>query len=71
MKRKYNLVGVDGNAYSLMGYTQGAMRETGFSKDEINKVMTDAKSKDYNNLIVVLDRAIQDCNKRLRKGVNS
>jgi hypothetical protein len=47
-----------------MGYTTQAMRETGFTKDEINAVMTDAKSSDYDNLIVVLDRAIQECNKR-------
>lgn len=31
-KKEYSLVGVDGNAYCLMGYTQRAMEEQGFSK---------------------------------------
>ena len=31
-KYKYNLVGIDGNAYSIMGYVTDAMKEEGFSK---------------------------------------
>jgi len=61
-KQRYTLVGVDGNAYSLMGYTQRAMKECGFKKDEIEEVMKKAKSSDYNNLICVLDEALQGCN---------
>lgn len=66
MKKKYNLVGVDGNAYSLMGYTANAMKTEGFSKQEIDDVMKNAMSSDYNHLIVVLDEQIQLCNKKLR-----
>ena len=66
MKKKYNLVGVDGNAYSLMGYTANAMKTEDFSKQEIDDVMKNAMSSDYNHLIVVLDEQIQLCNKKLR-----
>jgi len=64
---KYNLVGIDGNAYSLMAYTSKAMKEQKFSKAEIDAVMKDAMSGDYNNLICVLDKSIQKCNKRIGK----
>ena len=48
------LVGVDGNAYSLMGYTQGQLREAGWSRADIEVVLDQAMSGDYNNLIRVL-----------------
>ena len=65
--KKYSLVGIDGNAFCLMGYTSKCMKHTGFSKEEIDKVMDDAKSSDYNHLIVVLDDAIQACNKKIEE----
>lgn len=34
--KRYTLVGVDGNAFSIMAYTARAMREAKFSKDEID-----------------------------------
>ena len=34
----YTLVGVDGNAYSIMGYTAQAMRRNGFTKEEIDQM---------------------------------
>lgn len=58
---KYNLVGQDGNAYALMGYTANAMRECGF-KDEVSEMYTRATSGDYYNLIAVCDEYIQKCN---------
>jgi len=61
---KYSLIGIDGNAYSLMGYTKRAMTETGFSKADTDKMIEDATSGDYNNLICVCDSWIQKCNER-------
>ena len=63
-KRNYDLVGVDGNAYALMGYTQQAMRECGHSKEQIDEVMRRAKSSDYNNLICVLSDELEKLNKK-------
>lgn len=65
--KKYSLVGIDGNAFSLMGYTSKCMKSTGFSKEDIDKVMEDAMSSDYNHLIVVLDNAVQACNKHIEE----
>lgn len=50
---KYDLVGIDGNAFSIMGYVTRGMREQGFSRSDINAYLADAKSSDYNHLLVV------------------
>ncbi len=63
MKReKYTLVGVDGNAYRIMGYVKNAMRECGFSADEISAYTKDAMSSDYSNLVFVSMDMIDKCN---------
>ena len=61
----YSLVGVDGNAYALMGYTQRAMKENGFDKADIDVMLKDAMSSDYNNLIRVCDSWIEKVNEKL------
>jgi len=63
-KMKYNLVGQDGNAFALMAYTQKAMKECGFSKEEIKEVLDSAMVGGYNNLIIVLSEAIEKCNNK-------
>ena len=59
---KYDLVGVDGNAYSIMGYVIRAMRECGFSKEEQTKYQERAMSSDYNNLLCESVEMINKCN---------
>lgn len=49
---KYDLVGVDGNAYSIMGYTMKALKREGL-RDLVDEMLEKAKSGDYNNLICV------------------
>lgn len=53
-KVKLELVGLDGNAFFLLGAFQRAAREQGWTKGEIEAVMTEAKSSDYNHLLSVL-----------------
>lgn len=65
--KNYTLVGVDGNAYAVMGYVSKAMRETGFSKDEIDRYHKAAMSGDYDNLLRVSVEQIDICNKYVRK----
>ena len=48
------LVGLDGNAYSLMGAFSHAARRQGFTKEEIDKVLTEAKTGDYDHLVYTL-----------------
>lgn len=62
MKKKYDLVGVDGNAYSIMGYVTRAMRMEGRAKEDIDAYLTLAKSGNYDNLLAVSFAMIDDLN---------
>ena len=63
---EYTLVGVDGNAFAIMGYTKKAMREQKFSKEEIDEMLKKAMSSDYNNLLCVCMDYVGKCNDRIR-----
>lgn len=58
----YDLVGVDGNAFSIMAYVRRAMREQGFNKKEIEEYISNATSSDYDNLLRVSVEMIDRCN---------
>ena len=60
---KYNLVGVDGNAFSVMAYVLKAMKECKMSKEEQSDYQIKAMSGDYNNLLAVSVEMIDMCNK--------
>jgi len=60
----YSLVGVDGNAFSLMGYTANALKRTGL-RDKVTEMRERAMSSDYNNLIQVCDEYINMANEAL------
>ena len=62
-KKNYSLVGVDGNAFAVMGYVRNAMRESGMSKQQIDEYMSDATSGDYNHLLNVSAHMIETLNK--------
>lgn len=62
MKKKYSLVGIDGNAYSIMGYVSKAMRNTGHTKEEIDAYLNDAMSSDYSHLVGVSADMIEKIN---------
>jgi len=48
------LVGADGNAFSLLGHWQRCARKANRTKEEIKAVMDDAMGGDYNHLLCVL-----------------
>lgn len=64
-KTKYSLVGVDGNAYSIMAYVQSAMEDVGFSKKDITAYQYDAMSGDYTHLLGVSVSFIHVCNEKV------
>ena len=47
-----------------MGYVTRAMRETGFTQEEIQAYREDAQSDDYNHLLCVSMDMIDKCNER-------
>ena len=59
---KYDLVGIDGNAFSVMGYVIRAMRECRFSKEEQNEYQQKAMSGNYDNLLAVSVEYVDKCN---------
>lgn len=65
MDEKYCLVGVDGNAYAVMGYVRKAMKESGFSEQEIKAYLDDAMSSDYDHLLCVSIEMVDKCNEKV------
>ncbi len=59
---KYTLVGVDGNAFSLMGYTTSAMKKEGLG-ELVPEMQKRAMSGDYSNLICVCTEYVEMANK--------
>lgn len=59
-EEKYSLVGINGNALSVVAYTKNAMRECGISRTEIKAYTDRALRGDYNTVLSesmeVLDR---------------
>ena len=53
---KLKLVGIDGNAFSLMGAWRQAARKQGRTPEEIKAVLDDSMSGDYNHLMCTLIR---------------
>lgn len=53
-KVELELVGTDGNAFSIMANFQTAARRQGWTKEEIKVVLDKAMSGDYNNLLATI-----------------
>ena len=53
-KVRLTLVGLDGNAFALLGAFRRAARKQGWTDEEISAVSEKAKSGDYNNLVATL-----------------
>ena len=59
---KCDLVGVDGNAFAVMGYVLKAMRECKMSKEEQSDYQTKVMNGDYDHLLAVSIEMIDLCN---------
>lgn len=57
VNRKLNttLVGVNGNAYTLMAHFQQTARRQGWKQGEIDLVLEEARKSDYGHLVATLD----------------
>jgi hypothetical protein len=51
---KLKLVGLDGNAFVLLGAFQQAARRQGWTADEIKKVLDECMTNDYDHLLCTL-----------------
>lgn len=59
-KVKMTLVGLDGNAFCLMGAFSRNARKQGWKQPEIDKVLDEAKSGDYAHLVTTLNSYCDD-----------
>ena len=57
----FSLVGVDGNAFSVMGYTARALKAVGL-RDLVDEMHKRAMAGDYNNLLCVCMEYIDKAN---------
>lgn len=64
--KAFTLVGVDGNAFSVMGYTARALKTAGLG-DKSHEMTEKATSGDYNNLLCVCMEYIDMANNKLRE----
>ena len=51
---KLDLTSIDGNAFSLMGHFQKQARREGWTKEEIDEVLDECRSGDYDHLVATL-----------------
>ena len=49
------MVGVDGNAFIIMAVFRRQAKKEGWSQEEIDMVMTEAKSRDYVHLLATIE----------------
>jgi hypothetical protein len=53
-KIKLKLVGLDGNAFSVMGAFSRQARKEGWTTEEIDTVLKEAMSSDYRHLLATI-----------------
>lgn len=65
---EYTLVGVDGNAFAIIGYVKKAMKRERYSQEAIDDYMKKATEGDYDNLVSVSLDQIHEVNRK-KKGI--
>lgn len=60
VKRQIDLSGPDGNAFVLLGMARRFGAQIGLETQKIEKIVSDMKSSDYENLISVFDQNFGD-----------
>lgn len=50
-----DLIGVNGNAFMIMGVFQRQAKKEGWTAEEIDAVLKKAKSRDYNYLLATIE----------------
>jgi len=50
-----DLTGTDGNAYAVMGYAQFYAKQLSYSKEQIDEMIDDMMSSNYEHLIEVFE----------------
>lgn len=59
---KYDLCGIDGNAYAILGYTSRALKHEGL-RHLVDQMHEEAMSGDYDHLVVTCMKYLDKANK--------
>jgi hypothetical protein len=59
-KPQVQLVGLDGNAFSIMGRVRQALKKAGL-EEQISEFFKEAQSGDYDNLLRVCSKYVDVC----------
>lgn len=59
-KVKLQLVGLNGNAFSVMGAFKNAARKQGWSPEEVKEVLDKAMASDYDHLLATIMKRCED-----------
>lgn len=63
-RHPYSLVGIDGNAFSIIAYTINAMKQCGYSRDAVETYKSEALASDsYDDLLSLSVMMVDNCNK--------
>ena len=52
-KPKVKLIGIDGNAFAILGRVKRALAEAGYSREDVAKYVAEATAGDYDHLLQV------------------
>lgn len=61
----FSLVGVNGNAFSVMAYVSNAMKKAGYNPSDIAEYRKKATSGNYDMLLCLSMEMIDNCNEKL------
>jgi len=59
---KYSLVGVDGNAFGVMGYVVNAMKKEGKDEIAVSDYLYDARQGSYDSLLAISASMVDELN---------
>ena len=58
-KVKMELIGMDGNAFSVMGNFSKNAKRQGWTQEEVDSVLNEAMSGDYNHLLATIVQHVE------------
>ena len=61
---KYTLIGIDGNAFSILGYVSASMKKEGKTEKEIKEYQKSAMAGDYSGLLAISSEMIDELNQK-------
>jgi hypothetical protein len=64
MEDKYTLLGVDGNAFSVIAYVHRAMRNEGYDKTALDEYSGKAMKGNYYDLLEASEKQLRKVNAR-------